>query len=454
MNASMMNAENYQSRVKVSILVRLLAAFCYVIPIIGGALSSFLLIRVMEAIARAENAGIVALMAGVKEASLPVTVSLYLATFFGVVLIIVCAVRMFAETKTASPPIWFLVLGGIFSLIPAAFFWYAKYLIIEVLSPGSSLNNTGNFGSVGASVLQVLMLSIISAPLIGLLLLVASVIPFSTGSKTNWLSFAGAVIVEILLISVAVAMPFLINEPKRKNEVVKLPEAISAESDYDIDKESSMVLTLTADKMIYQRISGSSGNIVGIPENAVSKIVLPEKLETSMRDKSPDRRIVYLKGDVNVYFGEVVEIFEIIQKAEVEKVGLVVIGKKNNDDPYQVSSRRFEVKLPQPKNTSEIVKPNPLVLLVSILDKDGKLMLNREDMGTISDTGRLTDKLAEVFRQREYNGVFREGTNEIEKEIYIKVSNSIRYGDFIKLIEAVKISGAEPIAIQLEDINL
>ncbi len=450
MNASMMNAENYQLRVKVSILIRLLAAFCYAIPLIGGALSSFLLIRVIEAIARAENAGIVALMKGVEEASLPLTVSLYLAAFFGVMLIIVLAIRLTTETKTASPPIWFLVLGGIFSLIPAAFFWYAKYLIIEVLSPGSSLNNTGNFGSIGASISEILLLSVFSAPLIGLLLLVASVIPFSSSSKTHWLSFAGAVIVEILLIGFAVAMPFLINEPQRKNQLVNLPEVRFAEADANIDKESAMVLTLTADNKLYERQRADKE----LRDIIINKGELSQKITKSMGEKSPENQIVYLKVDENASYENVVQIFEIIRIAEVEKVGLAVIEKKNPDDPYQITSRRIELKLPQPKNTREIVKPNPLVLLISMLDKDGGLMLNRESMGTISDTKRLENGLAGIFKARESNGVFRVGTNEIEKEVFLKVSKSVKYGDFIKLVEAVKIAGAEPIAIQIDELNL
>lgn len=445
----MLNAEDYQPRLKVSILIRLLAAFCYAIPLIGGAVSSFLLIRVIEAIARAENAGIVALMKGVEEASLPLTVSLYVAAFFGVVLIIVIAVRMFAETKTASPPIWFLVLGGIFSLIPAAFFWYAKYLIIEVLSPGSSLNSTGNFGSVGASVSEVLLLSVFSAPLIGLLLLVASVIPFSTGSKTNWLSFAGAVIVEIFLIGFAVSMPFLINEPQRKNQLVKLPEVKNAESDYNIDKESAMVLTLTADNKLFER----QRTVIELRDIIINKGELSQKITKSMGEKSPDNQIVYLKVDENAPFENVLQIFQIIRMAEVEKVGLAVIEKKNNDDPYQITSRRFEVKLPQSIKNTDRSYPNPLLLVVSMLDKDGDLMLNRDSMGTISDTKRLENGLAGIFKARESNGVFREGTNEIEKTVYLKVSKSIKYSDFIKLIEAVKTAGAEPIAIQLDDLN-
>ena len=62
--------------------------------------------------------------------------------------------------------------------------------------------------------------------------------------------------------------------------------------------------------------------------------------------------------------------------------------------------------------------------------------------------------LVQVFKDREYNGVFREGTNEIEKTVFLKVSKSSKYGDFIKLVEAVKVAGTEPIGIQIDDLNL
>ena len=170
-----------------------------------------------------------------------------------------------------------------------------------------------------------------------------------------------------------------------------------------------------------------------------------------MRDKTPDRRIVYFKGDINASFENILQIFEIVRKADIDKIGLVVIGKKNEDDPYQTTSRRFEVKLPEPKNTNETVRLNPLILIPR-LDKDGKVMLNGEDMEMISDTKKLVDTLVKIFKERESNGVFREGTNEIEKAVFLKVSKSVKYGDFIKLVEAVTLAGAQPIGIQFDDI--
>lgn len=445
-----MNEVDYQLRKNVSISTRLIAALAYIIPALGGALSSFLLARVFQALAKAENAGIAAVMAGVKEASLPVSISLYLAAFFGLVVLIVLVVRMMNETKTASPPIWFFALGGILGLIPAALFWFAKYLTIEALSPGSSISNAGNLGSLGETISQVVLLSLIATPFVIILIFAASVVPFSSRSTSNLLPLAGAGFIEILLISAAIALPLLINEPKRKNELVNLPEVTSAESDYNIEKESSMVLTLTADNKLYERLISETS---AIKENIVTKEELPGKIKNSMKDKTPDRRIVYFKGDINASFENALQIFEIIRKSDLDKIGLVVLGKKDNDDPYQITSRLFEVKLPLPKNPNEMVKPNPLTL-AAMLNKDGKLMLNYENMGTISDTQSLTNRLMEEFKDREKNGIFREGTNEIVKEVFLKVSKSVKYSDFIKLVEAVKIAGAEPIVIQLDDLNL
>lgn len=457
MDASMLNTGENQSKLKVSISARLLAALTYIIPAIGGALSSFLLMRVMQQLAKAQTAGIVAVMAGVNEASLPSTVSLYLAAICGIILIIVLIVRLTMQTKTASPPIWFFFSGGILCLVPAALFWSAKSLIIEVLSPGSSISASGVAG-VGEKVAMLLLASIIAAPIVILLLLAASVLPFRSGSKMKWLSLVGAALIQVLLIAVAVVMPFLNNEPKRKNELVVLPADIKfAVSDYGVNKDTSMVLTLTADNKLYERQVSDSSERAEIKETIVSREELPEKLKKQMEFKTPDNRIVYFKCDVNASVENVLQIFDIIRKADLDKVALVVVGRKDErDDPYQINPLRFEVKLPVPKDESDalsITRPNPLTL-VATLESDGKLSLNREDMGRISDPRKLENALAEVFKYRESNGFFREGTNEVEKTVFLKVSKSGKYGDFIRLVEAVKGAGANPVGIQMDDKNL
>lgn len=453
MDASTLKAGENHPRLKVSFTARLLTALSYSIPAIGGALSSFLLIRVFQALSANQTAGLSAIMAGVKEASLPAIISLYLGAGCGIIVIVVLVVRAFMQTKTASPSSWFFVIGGILCLLPAALFWKAKWMVIEVLSPGSSIG-AGGMASVGAEVSQWSMLSVITAPIVIIILIILSVLPLSSRSRPKWFPLLSAIAIEVLLIAAAVAIPFLINEPKRKNEVVNLPSNFkSAEIDSSIEKDTSMVLTLTADNKLSQRQNRILSDKVERTENTITKEELPAKLKGSMQDKTPDNRIVYLKCDVNATYENVLQVFDIIRNADIDKVGLVVIGEKNDDDPYQISPKRFEVKLLKLPKSDIPMKPNPL-LLVAMLETDGKLKINNEDMGNISDSKKSENLLVQVFKDRENNGVFREGTNEVEKTVFIKVSKSSKYGDFIKLVDAVKIAGAQPIGIQIDDDRL
>ena len=116
---------------------------------------------------------------------------------------------------------------------------------------------------------------------------------------------------------------------------------------------------------------------------------------------------------------------------------------------------RFEAKVPaEPKDQPQVnVKPNPLTLVVAI-NKDTKaITLNNEAFGDVSDTDKLRDRLTEIFRDRTNNGVFREGTNEIEKTIFIKSPKVVRYGDVVRVIDAAKQAGAAPIGLQIDDLQ-
>ena len=116
---------------------------------------------------------------------------------------------------------------------------------------------------------------------------------------------------------------------------------------------------------------------------------------------------------------------------------------------------RFETKVPaEPNDQQDVnVKPNPLTLVVSINRDDRKIALNNDSVGTVDDPSPLTQKLTEIFTQRTNNGVFREGTNQVEKTIFIKSPKSVRYGDVVRVIDAAKQAGAEPIGLQIDDLT-
>lgn len=116
---------------------------------------------------------------------------------------------------------------------------------------------------------------------------------------------------------------------------------------------------------------------------------------------------------------------------------------------------RFEAKVPaEPKPDDQtIAKPNPLTLVVAVNKSDMKLTLNNQAAGDVSDASELTAKLKEIFDGRDANGVFREGTNEVEKTVFIKSPRGVKYGDVVKVIDAVKTAGAQPIGLQIDDLQ-
>ena len=116
---------------------------------------------------------------------------------------------------------------------------------------------------------------------------------------------------------------------------------------------------------------------------------------------------------------------------------------------------RFETKVPaEPKDEDKNVniKPNPLTLVVSI-GTDMKINLNKDEAGDISDTSGLTNTLAQTFKERENNLVYKEGTNEIEKTVFVKAPRAVKYGEVVKLIDAIKFAGAQPVGLQIDDLQ-
>lgn len=113
----------------------------------------------------------------------------------------------------------------------------------------------------------------------------------------------------------------------------------------------------------------------------------------------------------------------------------------------------FKAKVPaEPKDISG-VEPNPHTLVVS-LDSDSMIKLNneKENFGTSEGTAPLVEKLKTVFQEREQNNAFDE-TGKIQKTVFIKAPRSLAYGKVIKAVDAVKIAGAEPISLQIDDLQ-
>jgi biopolymer transport protein ExbD len=123
---------------------------------------------------------------------------------------------------------------------------------------------------------------------------------------------------------------------------------------------------------------------------------------------------------------------------------------------------RFEAKVPAEANRPVIVNPHPHSLIVTI-DKDLKLKLNKQgEMGSVDDTGKLTAELISLFQQRKQNGILNKDVahrsdlsedEKVLKTVFIKAPRSVQYGTVVKVMDAIKGAGAEPVGLLIDDLE-
>ncbi len=124
---------------------------------------------------------------------------------------------------------------------------------------------------------------------------------------------------------------------------------------------------------------------------------------------------------------------------------------------------RFQADIPTQRDPNEDLsqlKPNPLTLVVSI-SSDLQLRLNQDGMGSVNDTAPLSSKLRQVFQQRKEQRAYKPGMetrvdvpeeDRIEKTVFIKAPRGMRYEDVVKVIDAIKGAGANPVGLQVDDL--
>ena len=124
---------------------------------------------------------------------------------------------------------------------------------------------------------------------------------------------------------------------------------------------------------------------------------------------------------------------------------------------------RFKADIPTQRDPNEDLsqlKPNPLTLVVSIAP-DLQLKLNQDSMGSVNDTGTLSQRLRQVFQQRKEQRAYKPGIDpssnlpeeeRIEKTVFVKAPRSLAYGEVVKVIDAIKGAGANPVGLQVDDL--
>ena len=124
---------------------------------------------------------------------------------------------------------------------------------------------------------------------------------------------------------------------------------------------------------------------------------------------------------------------------------------------------RFKADIPTQRDPNEDLsklKPNPLTLVVTI-SPDLQIKLNQDSLGSVNDTAPLAQKLAQTFAQRKDQRAYKIGMenrqdlkedDRIEKTVFVKAPRATKYGDVVKVIDAIKGAGASPVGLQVDDL--
>lgn len=111
-----------------------------------------------------------------------------------------------------------------------------------------------------------------------------------------------------------------------------------------------------------------------------------------------------------------------------------------------VKPHAFESRIPSEPAPDKDIGPNPDTLVVKF-EPNAKLTINREILdATIDDTSALTQRLESIFALREENA-------NRERTVFIKASKSLNYGSVALLIDAVKAAGADPVSLQIDELE-
>ena len=128
--------------------------------------------------------------------------------------------------------------------------------------------------------------------------------------------------VDVMLVLLII---FMIVTPLLQSGVtVNYPRDLtSPEEDMDITKDTSVLIAIPDNNNFY----------VGKDPFPLSE--LGEKVKNMMKDKTPEKRIVYIKSGVDVDYGTVVQAIDVIRKQDIDKIGLVADRKKGGAEAAQ-----------------------------------------------------------------------------------------------------------------------
>ena len=111
-----------------------------------------------------------------------------------------------------------------------------------------------------------------------------------------------------------------------------------------------------------------------------------------------------------------------------------------------VKPSKIDTRNPSEPRPDRVAITDPRTLVVS-LDRTGRLVINGDaTSSTIDDPAAAIRRLREIFEKREQN-------MEFENTVFIKASERTTYGSVARMIDALKQSGANPISLQIDQLE-
>lgn len=209
------NPTTQPDKVRVSIFERIVPFAAFGLAALAGGVGAYLILSLMNALSAAESAGTAAISGGLAEYTMYPLVLLYLAAAVGVVGICVAVGRMGFAEQTASPSgISYIVLGGL-SLVPIGLVWYAGTIIIRVTTG----TYRGEAMLAGNVVSELTVAAMVIAPIVLVVLLAWSLIPFKARPGRRYLPLIALVLMQIVLFVVAAMFQLRVAELWRINRL-------------------------------------------------------------------------------------------------------------------------------------------------------------------------------------------------------------------------------------------
>ncbi len=125
---------------------------------------------------------------------------------------------------------------------------------------------------------------------------------------------------------------------------------------------------------------------------------------------------------------------------------------------------RFKTNVPAPvDNPDALLSPRTLVVSVEP-DLSVRLVLGKETVaeGSVDDTSGVAARLAAEWDARKATGSWKLGLEarrdlspdeRIERTVFVSAPLSVRYGEVAKVIDAVKGAGANPVGLQIDELE-